>query len=236
MSLIEKIRQRIRHRGLYRALRPLWQRHVFCHWQLVWLQRDPHTAIPRRPARPCPPLQRVDITAFNTDAFARYFPHQVQAMHDLARQGHTGLMYLDTAGDAVAMIWGSTRDYHDRHYYGCNFAVQPGEFFQFAGEVDRAYFGTELSTRAQLDLWQTMLGKGCTRIVNVVALDNVQAVKMHLHLAYQEQGRITHVYKLFGRWSFARVSCYAGSRLAHLQPRARRTVTRQHSATENSAP
>lgn len=224
MSFIEKIRQRIRHKGLHRALRPLWQRHVYCHWQLVWLQRDPRAAVPRRPARPCPPLHCVEITPLNTHAFTRYFPHQVQAMTDLARQGHTGLMYLDAAGDAVAMIWGSTREYHDQHYYGCRFPVQPGDCFQFAGEADRAYYGTGLSTRAQVDLWAAMQAKGCTRIVNVVALDNVQAVKMHLHMAYQEQGRITHVYKLFGRWRFTRVQHYTGARLPHLQPRARRPM------------
>lgn len=222
MRLVSQLLQRLRQKGLRRALRPLWQRHVFTHWQLVWLYRDPLAEVPRQRTRPCPPVRLVEITPHNTDAFARYFPEQLQAMHDLAQQGHTGHMYLDAAGDAVAMVWASTHDYHDQHYYGCTFPVQPGEYFQFAGEVERAYFGTGLSTQVQTDLWATMLAKGCTRIVLVVALDNVQAVKMHLHLNYLEQGRITHAYKLFGRWRFSRVTHYHGSHLAHLAPRAKR--------------
>ncbi|MCO7505711.1 MULTISPECIES: GNAT family N-acetyltransferase [Pseudomonas] len=222
MRLVSQLLQRLRQKGLRRALRPLWQRHVFQHWQLVWLDRDPLARVPRQRTRPCPPVRLVQITPSNTDAFARHFPGQLQAMNDLAREGHTGHMYLDEAGDAVAMVWASTRDYHDRHYYGCTFPVQPGEYFQFAGEVERAYFGTGLSTRVQTELWEAMLAKGCTRIVVVVALDNAQAVKMHLHLDYHEQGRITHAYRFFGRWYFSRVTHYSGSRLAHLAPRARR--------------
>ena len=65
-----------------------------------------------------------------------------------------------------------------------------------------------------------MLAKGCTRIVVVVALDNAQAVKMHLQLDYQEQGRITHAYRVFGCWRFSRTTHYSGKRLAHLAPRA----------------
>lgn len=222
MQSIKHLHQRIRQKGLLRALRPLWRRYIFCHWQLVWLHRCPHTPVPHQRTRACPPLRLVQVTAHNTQAFNRHFPGQVQAMTELAEQGHTGHMYLDGAGDAVAMVWASTRDYHDRHYYGCTFAVKPGEFFQFAGEVDRRFFGTGLSTQAQLDLWAAMLGRGHTRIVNVVALDNVQAVKMHLHLNYQEQGRITHAFKLFGYWRFSLTRRYQGSCLAHLAPRARR--------------
>ena len=136
MRLVSQLLQRLRQKGLRRALRPLWQRHVFQHWQLVWLDRDPLARVPRQRTRPCPPVRLVQITPSNTDAFARHFPGQLQAMNDLAREGHTGHMYLDEAGDAVAMVWASTRDYHDRHYYGCTFPVQPGEYFQFAGEVD----------------------------------------------------------------------------------------------------
>ncbi|WP_278929918.1 N-acetyltransferase [Pseudomonas qingdaonensis] len=221
MQLIEIAHQRIRQKGLLRALRPLWRRYIFSHWQLVWLQRSPLAPVAAQRRRTCPPVHLVAITPHNTEAFSRYFPGQVQAMTDLAEQGHTGHMYVDSHGNAVAMVWASTRDYHDRHYYGCTFPVQPGEYFQFAGEVDRAYFGTGLSTLAQLDLWSAMLAKGCTRIVNVVALDNVQAVKMHLQLDYQEQGRITHAYRVFGCWRFSRTTHYSGKRLAHLAPRAR---------------
>lgn len=217
MRLLSTFLQRLRQKGLRRALRPLWQRHVFMHWQLVWLYRDPLAPVPRQRTRPCPPLELVDITVHNTDAFARHFPEQLQTMHTLAEQGHTGHMYLDGAGDAVAMVWGSMRDYHDEHYYGCSFPVQAGEYFQFAGEVSRPYHGTGLSTRVQTDLWAAMLAKGCTRVVNVVALDNLPAVKMHLQLDYHEMGRITHVYKLLGRWRFSRVSQYNGSCLEHLR-------------------
>lgn len=219
MHAIAKFSQRVRQKGLLRALRPLWQRHVFRHWQLVWLCRDPRAATTPERTRACAPLRLVAITPHNTDAFTRYFPGQVQAMNDLARQHHTGHMYLDPAGDAVAMVWASTRDYHDRHYYGCVFPVQPGEFFQFAGEVTRAYLGTGLSTRAQQELWAAMLARGCTRIVNVVALDNPQPLRMHLHQGYQEQGRITHTNLLFGRWRICRMSQYSGARLEHLLPR-----------------
>ncbi len=50
-------------------------------------------------------------------------------MAEIAAEGHTGHMYVDEEGDAIGFIWGSARDYFDRHYYGCWFRVNPGEFF-----------------------------------------------------------------------------------------------------------
>jgi hypothetical protein len=46
---------------------------------------------------------------------------------------------------------------------------------------------------------------------------NIPAMKLHIRMGYHEQGRITHVYGLFGRWRFYRESRYEGSRLDKLR-------------------
>ncbi len=72
----------------------------------------------------------------------------------------------------MAFIWGSTRDYHDRHYYGCWFPVKPGELFEFAGEMTRAYFGTRLSVDVQVALWEAMQAQRCDKMVDVCETRN----------------------------------------------------------------
>lgn len=217
MQALSKLRLRIRQKGLRRTLATLWARYVFFHWELLWLERDLLSPVPPNRLRPHPPTRQVNISEANVDAFARYFPEQIQTQRELAREGHTGHMYLDEAGDAVAMIWGSTRHYRDRHYYGCTFELQAGEFFQFCGELARPYFGTRLSVEAQLNLWAAKRELGCTRVVNVVAAHNLAALRMHQRMGYHEQGRVQHVYGLFGRWKLFRETRYSGSRLQPLR-------------------
>ena len=149
----------------------------------------------------------------NTAAFARHFGDRVNIMEELATEGYTGHMYLDGKGDAVAFIWGSTREYHDRHFYGCTFPVKKGEFFEFGGELARAYWGTTLSVDLQLRLWKAMQAQGCNTVVDVCDAHNIPALKLHIRMGYQEQGRLLHVYRLFGRWRFFRETRYIGSRL-----------------------
>lgn len=229
MGMIEKIRQRIRQKGLRRLLRTAWERYVFFHWHLLWMERDLLAPVPVTRLRAHPPTQRVDITVDNADACARHFADQVDTLRELARDGHTGHMYLNAEGDAVAIIWGSTRDYHDRHYYGCTFKVAPDEYFQFCGELARPYLGTRLSIDAQVNLWAAKHALGCTRVVNVVAAHNLPALSLHVRMGYSEQGRVQHVYCLFGRWKFFRESHYRGSRLTHL--RKARTPVAQAATT-----
>lgn len=216
MRALSALLARIRRKGLRRTLVTLWQRHVFFHWKLLWMERDLVTPVAPHHLKEHPPVRLATITADNAGAFARHFGDRVETMRELARDGHTGHMYLDEAGDAVAFIWASTRDYHDRHYYGCTFPVQPGDFFEFGGEMIPAYFGSRLSVDAQVALWEVMHERGCRRVVDVVETHNVPALKLHLRMGYHEQGRMLHVYGLFGRWKLFRQSRYSGSRLVPL--------------------
>lgn len=216
MRALRKIHARIKQKGLRRTLATLWRRHVFFHWELLWMERDLVTPVAAHNLKEHPPVRLVVITEDNAVAFSRHFADRVQTMAELAREGHTGHMYLDEAGDAVAFIWASTRDYHDRHYYGCTFPVQAGDFFEFGGEMIPAYFGSRLSVDAQLDLWQAMHAQGCSRVVDVVETHNVPALKLHVRMGYREQGRVVHVYGLFGRFKLFRHSHYSGSRLEPL--------------------
>lgn len=221
MQAFAKLRQRIRQKGLRRILATLWARYVYYHWELLWLQRDLLSPVPVQRLREYPACELVQVSENNVEAFSRYFPNQVQTLRELAGEGHTGHMYLDAEGDAIAMIWGSTAHYHDRHYYGCTFALQPGEFFQFCGELSRPYLGTRLSVDAQLNLWAAKRALGCSRVVNVVAAHNLAALRLHQRMGYEEQGRVQHVYCLFGRWRLFRESRYSGTRLpAQRAPRA----------------
>lgn len=216
MRALSEIHDRIKRKGLRRTFVTLWQRYVFFHWELLWMERDLTTPVGPHNLKDHPPVRLAQITEANADAFARHFGDRVETMRELAREGHTGHMYLDEAGDAVAFIWASTRDYHDRHYYGCTFPVAPGDFFEFGGEMIPAFFGSRLSVDAQVNLWNALLAKGCTRVVDVVETHNVPALKLHLRMGYHEQGRVVHVYGLFGRWKLFRHDEYSGSRLKPL--------------------
>lgn len=226
MNALQKLLDRIQKKGLRAVLKQLFKRYVFSHSQLVWFERD--LVSPLRPQslkKPHGPLRRELITPRNVDAFATYFGDRVETMRELATEGHTGLMYLDDKGDTVVFIWGSVRDYFDRHFYGCRFSIKPGEFFEFGGEVMRAYWGTHLSTIMQLDLWRVMANKGCEKVVDVCDRHNTSAIKMHLRMNYQERGQITHIYCLLGHWRFFRNTFYSGSLLDVFQQPAQSTAT-----------
>jgi RimJ/RimL family protein N-acetyltransferase len=225
MSAIDKIRERIKQKGLLHTLQSLWKRYVYFHRELLWLGRDLVTPVAPHNLRPYSGLRLVIITPENATAFTKYYGNRVKAMAEIAAEGHTGHMYVNEEGDAIGFIWGSARDYFDRHYYGCWFRINPGEFFEFGGEMIPQYFGTSLSMDAQFKLWDAMRAKGCNKIVDVCDTRNIQAMKMHIRMDYQEQGRITHVYDLFGRWRFFRETYYTGSRLTALRKPEQQPVT-----------
>ncbi|MGY2259175.1 N-acetyltransferase [Pseudomonas sp. SDO55104_S430] len=217
MGAMHKLSQHVKHNGLRPTLKKVWKHYIFSHQELLWMERDLVTPVPAHKLRSYPPLQVVSITPGNAKAFARHFGDRVQTMAELAREGHTGQMHLDENGDAVAFIWGAGRDYHDRHYYGCWFPVKDGEFFEFGGELSRGYWGTSLSMDLQTELWKAMLEQGFNKVVDVCEWHNVPALKLHIRTGYEEQGRITNVYQLFGRWRFYRETRYTGSRLDTLR-------------------
>lgn len=213
MNVLQKLRDRIRKKGLSAVLKQLGRHYLYFHEQLVWMERDLVSPIRPNKLRRYTPLRREFITTGNADAFAAYFGDRVETMRELASEGYTGLMYLDDKGDTVAFIWGSTRDYFDRHFFRCWFPVKPGEFFEFGGELYHAYWGSQLSVDMQLDLWKAMADQGCHKVVDVFELSNIPALKLHLRMDYQERGQITHMYCLFGRWRFFRDTFYTGSML-----------------------
>jgi len=225
MSVIENLLLRIKQKGLRRTLGALWKRYVFAHRELLWMERDLVTPIAPNKLRPCEGLRRVDITEDNAKAFGKYFGGRVETMAELAAEGHTGHMYLDQDGHTVGFVWASTRDYYDRHFYRCTFPVKTGEYFQFGAEITRHYFGSTLTVDAQTALWQVMSARGFKKVVDICDNANVQALKMHIRLGYQEQGHITHVYDVFGHWRFFRESNYSDSRLEALRKPERPAVT-----------
>lgn len=217
MTPFRKFYDQIKKKGFRRTVKTLWERYVFFHWELLWMERDLITPVSPHKLRPYASVSLVTIDVDNAIAFSKHFGDRVDTMRELASEGHTGHMYLDDKGDAIAFIWASERDYHDRHYYGCRFPVKEGEFFEFGGEMTRPYFGTSLSVDAQIALWNTMKAKGLNKVVDVCETHNIPALKLHIRMGYQEQGRITHVYGLFGRWRLFRETHYSGSRLETLR-------------------
>lgn len=217
MRALSKLQERLKRKGLRDTVKTAFRHYVFYHWELVWMERDLQTPVPPHRLKPYPPLRVETITVHNVGAFATHFGDRLETMRELATEGHTGLMFLDDDNAAVAFIWGSSRHYHDRHYYGCWFPVGPGEFFEFGGELIRKYWGTELSVDLQLALWKAMAAQGCDKVVDVCEQHNIPALKLHLRMGYQEQGRIMNVYCLFGRWKFYRESRYTQSRLEPLR-------------------
>lgn len=225
MGIFRKLSEHIKQKGLRATLAKIWKHFFFAHQELLWMERDLVTPVPPHKLRPYAPLRLETITPHNTMAFSKHFGDRVGTMAELAAEGHTGHMYLNEQGEAVAFIWGSKVNYHDRHYYGCWFPVRPGEFFEFGGEQIRAYWGTTLSVDLQLNLWQAMAAQGCNKVVDVCEYQNIPALKLHIRMGYKEQGRIMNVYTLFGRWRFYRETTYSGSRLDALRKPASAAVT-----------
>ncbi|MBV4536134.1 MULTISPECIES: N-acetyltransferase [Pseudomonas] len=225
MRALSKIRERIQRKGLRNTLRAAFKRFVFYHWELLWMERDLVSPVPPHRLKAYTPLRVERITVNNVQAFAKHFGDRVEVMRELAAEGHTGLMFLDDDNHTCAFIWGSSRHYHDRHFYGCWFPVQAGEFFEFGGELIRKYWGTRLSLDIQLEIWKAMAAQGCTKVVDVCESDNIPALKLHLRTGYKEQGRIMNVYCLFGRWKFFRETRYTESRLEPLRKPERETVS-----------
>lgn len=225
MNIVSKFSQRVHQKGLRATLRSAYKRYVFFHWELLWMERDLVSPVPPHSLKPYAPLRVERITVHNVQGFAKHFGDRVETMRELAAEGHTGLMFLDEDSHVVAFIWGSPRHYHDRHYYGCWFPVEPGEFFEFGGELARQYWGTSLSVDLQLALWRAMAEQGCDKVVDVCETHNIPALKLHLRMGYVEQGRVMHVYCLFGRWKFFRETRYSGSRLDALRKPAPRSTT-----------
>ncbi|PWE45697.1 N-acetyltransferase [Pseudomonas prosekii] len=225
MGIFRKLSEHIKQKGLRATLAKIWKHFFFAHQELLWMERDLVTPVPPHKLRPYAPLRLVTITPHNTLAFSKHFGDRVGTMAELAAEGHTGHMYLNEQGEAVAFIWGSKVNYHDRHYYGCWFPVRPGEFFEFGGEQIRAYWGTTLSVDLQLNLWQAMAAQGCNKVVDVCEYHNIPALQLHIRMGYKEQGRIMNVYTLFGRWRFYRETTYSGSRLDALRKPASAAVT-----------
>lgn len=225
MNALTKLKQRVHQKGLGATLKTAFKHYVFFHWELLWMERDLVSPVPPHTLKPYAPLRVETITVHNVQSFARHFGDRVDTMRELAAEGHTGLMFLNDDNEAVAFIWGSLRHYHDRHYYGCWFPVEPGEFFEFGGELARPYWGTSLSVDLQLALWKAMADQGCDKVVDVCETHNIPALKLHLRMGYKEQGRVMHVYGLFGRWKFFRETRYSGSRLDALRKPASSSPT-----------
>mgnify|MGYP001024769901 CR=1 FL=1 len=224
MDILRKLSGHIRRKGLRATLAKIRRMYIFSHQELLWMERDLVTPVPPHSLKPYPPLRVMKITADNASAFTRHFGDRVGVMAELASEGHTGHMHIDEQGDAVAFIWGTPRDYVDRHYYGCRFPVKPGEFFEFGGEMTRAYWGSELSVDVQVLLWKAMAAQGCRKVVDVCDASNTPALKLHLRMGYTEQQRIMNIYTLFGRWRFYRETRYSGSRLEALRKTSRPSV------------
>lgn len=224
MNIFQKLINNLKHKGLRATVNKVWKHYVFFHEELLWMERDLVSPVPAHKLRPYKPLRLETITAQNAVAFSKHFGDRVGTMAELANEGHTGHMYLDEGGHAVAFIWGSKVDYLDRHYYGCLFPVKPGEFFEFGGEQIRAFWGTLLSVDFQLNLWKAMAEQGCNKVVDVCESHNIPALKLHIRMGYREQGRIMNVYSLFGR-RFYRETRYSGSRLDVLRKPTREPVT-----------
>ncbi|NER61769.1 N-acetyltransferase, partial [Pseudomonas sp. MAFF212428] len=40
MRALQNVREKIKQKGLRRVFNTLWERHVFYHWELLWMERD----------------------------------------------------------------------------------------------------------------------------------------------------------------------------------------------------
>ena len=192
---------------------------------LLWIERDLVTPIAPNKLRPCEGLRRVDITEENAKAFSKYFGDRVQTMAELAAEGHTGHMYLDQDDHTVGFVWASTRDYYDRHFYRCTFPVKPGEYFQFGAEITRQYFGSSLTVDAQTALWQVMATRGFEKVVDICDGANVQALKMHMRLGYQDRAYHACLRPVRALAFLPRNNATGGSRLEALRKPERPVVT-----------
>jgi ribosomal protein S18 acetylase RimI-like enzyme len=205
-----ELRRKLRRKGLVGSVRFLFEHGVFAHRQLLWFDRELSghlLTVPRRHA-----WQYVDIQPDLLPAFHSHFPHKQAVIRDLLAQPDLhGYAALNPRGEVCAYLWISPRDYHDTHYYQGWFAVNPGDAYLFALEIASEHRGSALFFGGQDLVWQLLQQRGYHRALAVVDVRNQLMLSLIERLGFCADGRIVHVYTLFGWLRFSRQTRASGA-------------------------
>ncbi|WP_185267676.1 GNAT family N-acetyltransferase [Halopseudomonas xiamenensis] len=233
MNLLQLF-HKVRHKGLLGSLRVLMERLGFYRWELLLLER-PLDLPQHKINRERWPMVSIDQALL--PAFTCHFPHYKKAITELLTQDIYGYALLDQDGNAIAMVWVSPQDYHDRQLYRCWIRLPEDAIYQFAGEVAPAYRGSGIVLNIQYPIWEHFRLQGKQRVQSLVNTRNIVALRMHTRLGFAEIGKSVHIYCLFGCLHFHRHRRYAGSYLDQLKtrpPRSTRTSPDRIPDNENT--
>lgn len=215
MSRLSVLLHKIRRKGLRDSFRVFRERYLYCHWELLTLERSLAQPLycPIKPER----WPQVKITHDLLPAFEKHFRSQIPAISGLLDKGCSGYAHLDEEGAVMMMAWIHERDYYDDQLYRCWIRIPAGAIYQFAGECAAPYRGTGAVLLLQKILWADYRARGFKLTRAIVDARNNPALKMHIRIGFEEVGEATHVYRVLRVLHFHRYTTYQQPRLLHLR-------------------
>jgi len=207
---------KIRNKGLWVSLQIFCEHYLYHHWELLTLERQLALPTPSRALGAHRTLiEHIERT--HVPMLACYFSRYRRAVESLLDQGLHGIGCCDDQGNIIAMMWISERDYYDDQLYHCWVRLPPHCIYQFAGEVALPHRGSEIALVVQHEAWDAYRQRGFTHTRALVNTRNQPALKMHVHLDFDEIGEAIHVYCLFGCLYYNHSAPYHEPRLLHLR-------------------
>ncbi|MDR0673530.1 MAG: hypothetical protein LBF93_07705 [Zoogloeaceae bacterium] len=222
MSIAELI-GKIRRKGWRGVLRVLRERFIYQHWELLALERSLDLPLPRRMS-----AQRwahARISSENLPKLEKYFSRYLSAMRELLKKGLRGEMFVDENGNAIGIMWMTDRDYYDNQLYHCKVRLPPGCVYLFAVEIAKPYRGIGLPLLCMRLVCEEFPRNGVHAVRSLVDARNLPALSMNIRLGFVEVGEVTHAYRLFHWFHFARTRAYPSPRFLHLRRKGGKRIT-----------
>lgn len=131
----------------------------------------------------------------------RAFPERAKYFSDYISQGITS--FFVTKDDVVvAYLFGTTKDFYDRHLWKNTVHVKEGQFFHFAGYVVPANRGSMIALFTLQQMHGFLAQQGISEVITTISARNEPSWRLCLKVGYDQRDQAWDVYKCLGfRWS-----------------------------------
>ena len=136
------------------------------------------------------------LTGADLDYLHPELAPQRLAFRDNLSTGLEGFSAFD-GEQAVAVCWFARHQGQDPERLRFHFA--PTQIYTFSLAVATPYRRTGIAAALQWHAWSTYQAAGFTELIRLVSLENIAALKLHLHMGFRPCGRGRRLHHVLGR-------------------------------------